>query len=425
LQSRDAALALIEVLKKQEPGFFAAEMIGALHGVVSSLPATEVQGIVDEKILSRLVATVQESLKPTKLCALELIGLLGLNQGVSTLLSSLELESEELRLAAATSLARLKQADIAPYLRGLADPKKPLYTKEAYLSVAAAVFAEEAAGLFQVAFESQVETLVVAALTFLPETLGLSFAEMMEQKMLDPQPTVRLACAAAMGRIGAERFVGPLVKQLNMEEDTEVQEAIDSALIQIGSSHLDSKIRPYLQSFTAEERALALGRYGFEKLLSQKEKMIEGLSDPHFHLQIISFKLLANLGQLTEWMIEKGLEDSEIMVQIEAARGIGSLLEKEKQFAFLKRQMELNKAYPERVQVELIQQAARIGGGLAGSLLHPFLHSSSVWVKVEAVEALKGIGEVSIIPQLKQLLEGAEGEFLDVLEQAIYELESV
>ena len=423
IQSLDAAKALVEVLEGEDPGFFASEIITALHAVVSGVNEEEIRTIAHEGTAKSLGSAIVESLKPVKLCAMELAGLLRLNSCLEALIGGLDFEDEELREQAKHSLTLLSQDDLSPYEVGLADPAKPTFAKEAMLGVVAVVFHEDAQPIFERMLASDSGELVAAGLKYLPVELGPVFKVVLEQKIADSQSIVRLACADAMGRVALEDFVASLVSQLNQEEETDVQEAIDTALIQIGSKNLDSGVRPYLQSFTAEERAIALGRYGFEKPLNYKENMIAALNDPHLNIRLISYKVLANLGQLTSEIIQRGLTDPEATIQIEAVRSIGTLNDRSEKLGVLQGQLRGGEPRFERVEVELIQQLVKLGGDEVSALIRPFLRSPSVWVKIEAVEALKSLGDRTVVEELKGLLEGAEDELLDVLEQAIYELE--
>jgi len=419
----ESASALVELLAKEEPGFFASEVITALHGIIVHLEPEQLVALSFEETAVRLAADLGDSLKPVKLCAIELLGIFGFAESVPALLCCLETPDAELRDQAVRSLSTIKQDNLAPYQAALENADASVECNVSILEAAAAIFGEKSRQLFEISLASEDMGLVAGALRCLPVGLGMSIFDSLVGWIASPLPELRQVCAETMGRIGDEGFVKPLVSQLAIEDDDEVRELIDGSLVQIGSLNPDSGVRPYLQSFSAEERQAALTRYGFEGLKDRQSEMIRDLDDIEPNIRVIAFKVLANLDLLSEDLIKRGLADQDTLVQVEAVRGVSGFSDLSLRLGLIKEQLNQSDSHDERVGVELVAQLVQIGGEVAVSLIRPFLHSESIWVRVEAVEGLKSLGDISVVEELKGLLSGAEDEFLEALEQAIYELE--
>ena len=133
--------------------------------------------------------------------------------------------------------------------------------------------------------------------------------------------------------------------------------------------------------------------------------------------------MLANLKLLTLPIVEHALADEDPTVQVEAIRGLALLNLGDQLIPTLKSYVEYGPVKYERVQVELIQLLVRSGLLEALEIIKPFLHSPSTWIKIEAVEGLRAIGNSSVLPDLQELMDDADEDLLEALEQAIYELE--
>jgi len=419
----ESAVALAELLNSEEPGFFASEVITALHSVVTHLEPEKLSEVPRDGLAEKLGAALDESMKPAMLCAIELSGLFGFTENIPRLLKCLDTEDLDLRAQAVNSLSAIEQTDLVPYQECLQNPECPVASKASMLEAASAVFGEKTKDLFEEALASEDADLVAGALQSVPASLASTFSSLFSDWVRSDSSDLRQVCAEAVGRIGGDEFIVPLVSQLLAETDENVLEAIDSALVQIGSRSTTSGIHAYLRSFSAEERFLGLSRYGIDDLDGQMDDIVASLEDKEPLVRVVSFKVLANLDRLNGDLIKRGLADSDVLVQVEAARGLSQLSDPAACLSIIETQLQAGLQIEERLNVELIGQLVKIGGEVALPLIRPFLHSDSTWVRVEAVDGLKALGDPSVVAELKELVRGAEDEFLDALEQAIYELE--
>lgn len=422
LHFAEAATEMIEQLKGGNLDFYGGEMASALSRIVAHLEPEEIKGLNSQGIEGALAEVAQEGSEDHRLEAIGLFGILGIHSGASALISLLADPSESIREAAIEALGQIKQNDLGPYERILTEEGHGLAEREAALRVAGRM-GRSAEHLFKTGLSSKDPETLAATLRNLPPELGLGLVNDLGALISNGQGEVRLAAAEALANAKLDLFVGPLVAQLKVETEPDVKDALDNALLQIASEHDHLGIGAYVQSFTPEERTIALERYGFENPAAHLDKIVAALSDEHPHLRVISLKVLANLRQLTYEQIEQGVADSEPSVQVEAVRGLGSLRPDGDLAAFVAKLAQPGQLKHERVNVELIQQVVQAGIEGATELLKPFLHSPSDWVKIEAVEAFKLLGDASVLEELKSMLDGAEEDLLDALEQAIYELE--
>ncbi|MDT8447022.1 MAG: HEAT repeat domain-containing protein [bacterium] len=420
----EAAAEMIQVLRGEDLGFFGGEMTSALDQITQALSPEQMAQLDLSGLAQPLSNLAKEGSTEHRLTAIDLIGRFKLEAAKDALVGLLGEADAELRERAILALGELPQADLEPYRVILSKPEGPLSEKEAALKVASKGTGPQVEALFLESLRQGDPQLVAAVLENLPESVnGPQLKQELARMIGHQQAEIRLAAAHALGRSEDSEMVSLLVAQLQQETEPDVKDAIDGALIQIGTRNVNSGVRAYVQSFTPEERAMALELYGFEDPLAHREKILAALGDEHPHLRVISFKVLANLEQLTYELIERGIADSDPAVQVEAVRGLGMMPTGPELSDFVKKYVEEGTARHERVDVELIQLLVQKGMDEAGVILRPFLHSPSDWVKIEAVEAYKTLGDVSVLDELKAMLDGAEEDLLEALEQAIYELE--
>jgi HEAT repeat protein len=233
-------------------------------------------------------------------------------------------------------------------------------------------------------------------------------------------PDIRVSAAAAMGRLRNKEFINILVKQLD-DENPEVQESVDNALIQIGEIHEIPILGPYLDSFSKSERKTAFQYFGIHHPDKIKDKFIEGLQDPSVEIRVISFKAIANRKLATIELIRKGIADPVDTVQVQAVRTIKYLTKDETTLSFIKEL--LGSAASERLKVELIQVLSGLEEFNVVDSVLPLLEDESSWVRLETVEFLKKQGDRSVIKHLEQLLNSDDEELVEVVEEAIDHLE--
>ena len=418
-----SAQSLLEMLASNDLGFFGGEVVAALYLVLRELPPEQFPPVDNGAILANLSRLVLEGASDQRMNAAELFCILEIKDHPEALIPAMGDENADLRELVLSCLERLAPASLAPLAAIAQDPAQSLLARDGALRIIAASSLDQRDDLLLTALTSDEADIATSALNYLPSGVGESLSDQLGAHLASPNANLRLAAAGAMGRLAQQQFIALLVPQLKQESEEDIIEAIDNGLIQIGSANVDSSIAPYVQSFTAEERRLAFERYGFEDPRHHLAQIAEGLDDDHVGIRVISLKVLSNLNSLKLEMVEKAIDDADPSVRVEAVRGLGGLNLGDRLAETIKQHVEYQKVTHERVQVELIQLLVKHEVPERSQIIKPFLHSPSTWIRIEAVEALRGFGDSSILPELQQLAETAEEDFLDALEQAIYELE--
>ncbi|OGH00063.1 MAG: hypothetical protein A2600_00120 [Candidatus Lambdaproteobacteria bacterium RIFOXYD1_FULL_56_27] len=424
----EAAEALIEVMATEDPGFFASEMVAALHHIVVGLSAEERMGLKPQGILPCLASVLATGAEEHRLMAVELFDFLRLDSGRDALLPYLGDSCLPVREQVIATLGRQTDKDLSPFLEKLSSPTAAPAEKTGALEVAATLDPKGAERFFRLALGSEDPVLFAAGLRFLPVQEVGEFKAELSQGLSHPSPEVRKSAAELVGRAAGQKhwastWVAPLVEQMQQESESDVKEAIDNALIQLGSEDKSCGVAAYIRSFTPEQRALAIGLFGAEDPGLTPAKILASAQDPEEPIRVVAFKVLANLGQLTYDLITQGIADPAPAVRVEAVRGLATLSEDPELVQFVSGLIHKKAGENEQVDVELIQVVVLFRLKSAGALLRPFLISLSTWVQIEAVEAARALGLSELLPVLRELSEGAEADLQSALEQAIDELE--
>ena len=419
----DSAQALLEMLALDDLGFYGGEVVTALYQVLGQLERDHFPSVEPVQVIGNLSRLVVSGASDQRMKAIEMFSILNLKDYAEALIPALGDDNEDLRELALQCLEKLAPQNLQPFAVLARDTAKTDLERDGAIRVIASSILPERDALLLEALQSADKVTIKGALSYLPINVGPALSRELAQHLTSEDLSLRLATALAMGRLAAPEFIPLLVPRLQIESEQDIKDAIDNALIQIGSSGSNNSIAPYIQSFTQEERSIALELYGYENPVSRQKEIIASLGDQHTHIRVIGLKVLANLKLLTLPIVEHALADEDPTVQVEAIRGLALLNLGDQLIPTLKSYVEYGPVKYERVQVELIQLLVRSGLLQALEIIKPFLHSPSTWIKIEAVEGLRAIGNSSVLPDLQELMDDADEDLLEALEQAIYELE--
>jgi hypothetical protein len=103
----------------------------------------------------------------------------------------------------------------------------------AALSVCAQVHAQDAAGALRDLEESTDFRVRVSAALYLGRTKPAGAREALERALGDGQPTVRAACAAALGALGDPAAISALSRRLSTESSSSVKAQIESSIARL------------------------------------------------------------------------------------------------------------------------------------------------------------------------------------------------
>ena len=116
---------------------------------------------------------------------------------------------------------------------------------------------EEVRELILETYDSASETLRASALYAMGQNADTSWLTYVREEMESDSEEVRFEAAGAAGRIGDERLI-PALARMGMEDNTEIQGAVVTALSAIGGPAAQRVLRRFLQHSDENFRELAL-----------------------------------------------------------------------------------------------------------------------------------------------------------------------
>ncbi|PCI30510.1 MAG: hypothetical protein COB67_01635 [SAR324 cluster bacterium] len=416
-----ALSGLLYLLGDESLSLFGGETINAIFGIMQAYPDENYGEIINEALLVPILSLAEKAESQIRLQAIEILLYFGFESVVGRLVNLTADPKTTIVEAAVRSIIAIDPSDITPFQEILSESSTASITqKAASLRILGGLSSQKGQGLLIDFLDPAGEELTCTALQALPTGFSPLPLEKLKALFQSEVSKVREYAAETMGRLGAEDFCECLIAQLG-DEDPDVQEQVDNALIEIGTANENSLIRPYLDAISPMERKMAFQYYGSHHPERISEKFINGLQDVNEDIRIIAIKVLGNLSLLTFKMIHDALKDTDENVCIQAARSLGtfprsqSLVEQITQV--------LTQSDDERIKVELLQILSELGDLDVINSVLPLLEDESTWVQIEAVEALKILGDVSVVPILKKLLDSDNDELVETIENAIEELE--
>ena len=414
---------LLAELTSKNLAIFGTEVVASLHRIVVKHPSFDYASLAEEPHLAALKWVLEEASLETKLQAVEIAG--HLDEAVIPYLKpAFDVDDEEMHRWVERAIGNIQPSSLKPLEEILDSRHEGLMAKTLALKAMQAGNNKNGPLVLRKCLVGQDEEKILAALSVLDARIRpIPFLEL---KRLIPHenPLIRIAAAQATGRLAKDEFAPHLVSRLAVEEDDEVRQAIDNALLEIGNVTENESLGVFLASFSPEERKRALSFFGFHDPETQLVKFRQGLSDSNAEIRIISFKIFANLGKADFHLVRMGLQDQVDQVRVEAVRCLRAIPEKEKVLDFVRELLQESVASHERVRVELVQILGQFRG-VPGSaeLLLPLLKDVSAWVQIEAVEALKALDDPLAIDPLKELLDSDNPELVEAVSAALEELE--
>ena len=191
---------------------------------------------------------------------------------IERLLGRLLLDGEErVRAVAAQSLGRfavraelgdLLERDANRVREGLLDvirnEQEPSFeVRRRVIEAVSAFTSEEVRELILETYDSASETLRASALYAMGQNADTAWLTYIREEMESESEEVRFEAAGAAGRIGDERLI-PALARMGMEDNTEIQGAVVTALSAIGGHAAQRVLRRFLQHSDENFRELAL-----------------------------------------------------------------------------------------------------------------------------------------------------------------------
>lgn len=191
---------------------------------------------------------------------------------IEPLFERLLFDSEErVRTVAAQSLGRfavlaelgdLLERDANRVREGLLDvirnEQEPSFeVRRRVIEAVSAFTSEEVRELILETYDSASETLRASALYAMGQNADTSWLTYIREEMESESEEVRFEAAGAAGRMGDERLI-PALARMGMEENTEIQGAVVTALSAIGGPAAQRVLRRFLQHSDENFRELAL-----------------------------------------------------------------------------------------------------------------------------------------------------------------------
>lgn len=417
---KDALLRLLEILQYDDISIYGGETINAILKILTVNPEYEFSNCINEMNIPALLKVTRCGSTSEKIIALQLLGRSKNSSAVDELILFFSDKHEAIRTAAVEAILQIDPKDLSPLVKILNKNDALVEEKRAALECMGKSSSQENYDVIKTFLHSDdpiVQKDVLDAIhgDFRPIPVNEVIA-LLEKD----DKEVKISAANAMRRLGSAEFIHPLVKQLT-DPNKEIHDAIDHALTHLGDLNASPLIQPYLESFSQDERRMAFEYFGLHHPETIIDKFFEGLQDPNSDIRVISFKVISNLKKGSFEVIEKGLMDTEENVRVEAARAINSLTWNSETLSFLKEN--LLKTQCERVKVELIQLIGRLATPEIVNFLVRFLNDTSPWVQLETVEALKVLGDPSVIDPLKKLLNSESIDLIEAVETTISELD--
>ncbi len=166
------------------------------------------------------------------------------------------------RFAVLAELGNLLERDTTRVREGLLDvirnEQEPSFeVRRRVIEAVSAFTSEEVRQLILETYDSASETLRASALYAMGQNADTSWLTYIREEMESESDEVRFEAAGAAGRIGDERLI-PALARMGMEDNTEIQGAVVTALSAIGGPTAQRVLRRFLQHSDENFRELAL-----------------------------------------------------------------------------------------------------------------------------------------------------------------------
>ncbi len=416
-------LPLLNHCCNQGLDLFTQEAFWALARVVKAHPTYQYGSLIDKKHLECLQIVLGKGKGELRMQALTTAAHMG-EEALSYLGPAFSYVEGELQDLLIETICALNPSNIDPLLALLESPQSGLMEKSLALKALSTCSSEGMDKMWKQFLASEDEEQILATLNVLgPPILPIPFSEI-KHLLSHQNPLIRIAATGAAARFAKDEFAPSLVAQLNSEEDDEVRQAIDNALIEIGNATTNSALGLFLSSLSLDERKRALSFFGFSDPKEQMDKFAKGLSDENPEIRVISLKVFASLKQITIEQIQEGLRDPVEQVQVEAVRCLQALDNPQGIIQFLENMLKQKLSPPERVKVEIAQILSGLHGfPVAVDLALLLLKDQSTWVRIEAVEALKKLGDPKALEPLKNLVDDENSALVEAVYSALEELD--
>ena len=166
------------------------------------------------------------------------------------------------RFAVLAELGDLLERDANRVREGLLDvirnEQEPSFeVRRRVIEAVSAFTTEEVRELILETYDSASETLRASALYAMGQNADTSWLTYVREEMESDSEEVRFEAAGAAGRIGDERLI-PALARMGMEDNTEIQGAVVTALSAIGGPAAQRVLRRFLQHSDENFRELAL-----------------------------------------------------------------------------------------------------------------------------------------------------------------------
>ncbi len=411
---------LLNLLKEESLELFGTETLNVIYEIIKSNQETDFSDLFDNELLSTITKLTQLGNIEDKTRAIEILGYSKADSIVEALIKLIIDGDTEIRKSVVKAIVQINPTKLSSLKKFLEDPNSTFEQKCTALECIGKSTSKERQEIIKNFLNSSDDTLpritldaIHADYTPVPIT---EIKDLLGSTITD----ISVSAASAMGRLKKKEFIDILIKRLK-DDDPEIQVAVDDALIQIGEKHEIPFLQPYLDSFSKSERKLAFEYFGTHKPEVLSKKFIDGIQDPSIEIRVISFKVIENLNLANLDLIRQGINDPVDTVQVQAVRTLKSLPENEETLSFI--QSVLPDTTSERIKVELIQILAGLENNNVVNSILPLLKDNSSWVQIEAIEALKIVGDKSVIDHLKRMLDTDDIELIEAVENTIEELE--
>lgn len=411
---------LFHLLNCESVSLYGEQIINSIYSIFQSFPKENYQELISENLLKPVLALSVEGGSDSRLKAVEILSFFSSQSIVEHLVSLFGADEIEILDSVVKALVKIDPEEITPLEKVLDESSESSNTQKVTAIRCLGSFSNAVGHeLLRKYLDPNEEELACAVLDTITEGFEPVPIEELKALLKSHFSSVRKNTAMVMEKLGMEEFCEALIHQLD-DEDEEVLECVDYALVAIGQNHENSLIRPYLDSFSPIERKVAFEYYGTHHPEQLSEKFIEGLQDPNEDIRVISFKVLGNLKLLTYDMVRQGMSDPVENVEVQAVRSLASFPKDQEMVDFIKTSLAMNPQ--ERIKVELIQLLGDLAEFKVTDSLLSMLKDDSTWVVVEAVEALKMLDDDSVVGALEELLDSDNDEIVETVENAIEEL---
>ncbi|MGK0289454.1 MAG: HEAT repeat protein [bacterium] len=411
---------LILLLTKESIGLFGGEVLEAVGKILEKNLNTDISQYCTKEEFQPIVTLSKTDNLDLQIQAIQAIGCYQSQAFLKDLISLFDHPDPELRKKACHAVITLVPENLSLLESVLDDENKSVEAKAAAIQAIGQSSHEGRYSVVRKFLTMDDPILPRVTLDAIYKGLHPVPKEEMIRLLKSPTDEIRISAANAMGRVGAEDFIAHLIAQLD-DSDGNVVQQVDAALITIGNSNTNSIIQPYMNSLNTSERKMAFEYFYAHNPEQEQTKFMEGLNDPDPEIRSISFKVIENLGVADLNLIKKGLEDHDRLVCVQAARALNSLEASKEIIDFIKKILSFQ--ITERVKVELTKVLTSLSEYGSIDLLKNLLHDSSIWVQIEAVEALREIGDDSVVDDLKKLLDSENDDLVEAVHLALEELD--